>query len=177
MSYSLPRGDELYHERLRFRLIDFLLALEALPALGFLAMFFYQVYIGPIGNEPAPNFIYLLMFLLFLGVVWLLANMRYLDISLTPEALTVAFGRFRKSVPWRNVAAVEKMRGPTWIYGYGFHLGLTRGGWVLVYNILGHSALSLELSGGRIRRLVFSTAHPEEVMALVEGKIKRNDSI
>jgi len=173
MSYQLPRGDELYHERLRFRLIDFILVLEALLALAFLGMFFYQVYIGPIGDDPPPDFFYLLMFFIFLGVVWLLANMRYLDISLTPETITVALGRFKKSVPWQNVAAVEKMRGPTWIYGYGFHLGLTRGGWVLVYNVLGHSALSLELTGGRIRRLVFSTAHPDEVLAIIESQIKR----
>ena len=171
MSYSIPRGDELYHERLHFRLMDFIVALEALLALAFLGMFLYQVYIGPIGNDPAPEFFFLLMFLFMLGIVWLLASMRYLDISLTPEAITVAFGRFRKSVPWHSVASMERIRGSAWVYGYGLHLGLTRGGWVLVYNVINRPALSLDLVGGRIRRLVFSTAHPEEVLVIAERQM------
>jgi len=164
--------EELYYEKLGSFWGKLAVALFFGVSLVFIILFFYQRTYGPVGDSPAPDWFYIMMFCICLPLGILVINFYSLTISVTTEGITAAYGLFRHHVPWDNVAGYELDRGSALRQygGYGIRFGWRKGGAVLVYNTMRSSLIVLELrTGGSYRYFGFSTKHPDEVMALIEG--------
>ena len=55
--------DEIYREKISFPVMKLVAAVMVAFALLFLGLFLYQLLVGPIGENPAPNWYFLVMFL------------------------------------------------------------------------------------------------------------------
>lgn len=157
--------DEIYRETVPFTIVKWILAMEIGIAVSFLALFIYQL-------PEGLSWFYLGMFLLFVGVTVLIANLTRLTISITPQHITVAYGRISYSISWDNVEGFAPTSGPGIRYGgWGIRMTRVKGKWVLVYNVIASPGVVLELKSGRFRRFVFSTRHPDEVLNIVKQQI------
>ena len=166
------KADEIYHETIPFPLMRVLVITETLFAAAFLSLFIYQVTAGPIGDSPAPDWFYLLMMAIFVGVIALLTNFTRLTVSITPDAITLAYGRIKYSIPWQRIEGCRQDKNPGITYGgWGIRMAKVGGKWVLVYNVIKVPAIVLELKEGRFSQFVFSTKRPEEVMNIIQQQI------
>jgi hypothetical protein len=165
-------GDEIYREKIAFTVGKLVVVLMICLAALFLALFLYQLSVHPIGENPAPNWYYLVMFLVFSGVSVLIVNFRELTVSATAQAITVAYGRIKYTITWDNVkdCYLDEKAGIAY-GGWGIRIGTARGKSVLVYNVIGSPRVVLELNKGRYSQFAFSTRHPEAVMGMVQEQI------
>jgi hypothetical protein len=144
--------------------------------LGFISAVFlfaalYQVLIGPIGENPAPNGFYILMALLFLALAITFSTLR---ITLSPRSIVVGFGIIKRTIPWELIERCYVDEVTSLRYGgWGIRIGWVRGKWRLVYNIIGAPRVVLTLKRGRFKEFVFSTRHPDEVVRIVRQRIGR----
>lgn len=161
--------DEFYREKIPF-LVGKLVAviMVGLTAL-FLGLFLYQLLQSPLGDHPAPNWYYLVMFLVFLVVSVLVVNFRELTVCATSQAITIAYGRIKYTIAWDNVKGYYLDTNTGLAYGgWGIRVGFARGKSVLVYNVIGYPRVVLELNKGRFAQFAFSTRQPEEIMDVVQ---------
>ena len=138
-------------------------------SLGSFAVFFYQLFIGPVGEDPAPTWFWGLMGAVFLGTFWLVKGLTRLVIELTNEHLTVRFGILRSRIPWERVVEAREVGRPVLSYwGVGLRFVRVGGRWVLAY-VPGSRAkrVAVTLRGGVIRELVFATRDPGEVLKVI----------
>ncbi len=166
--------NEIYREEIPFPLGRVMVwVMTGITAL-MLYFFIYQTTTGhPVGDKPAPDWVYLVMMVVFAGVTVLMANFTRLTISMTPDAVTIAFERIKYKIPWHNVAGSYQDKNPGIVYGgWGIRSGRAKGKSVLVYNIIGPKRVVLELKQGRFKQFAFSTRHPEEVMAVIQQQIE-----
>jgi len=160
------QGDNLYEEKIssKWWMTSILTAFTA----GFLFILVYQILVGPIGTRPAPNWFFLLMFLLFLGVV---INFSRLSIRITYLSVKVSYGIFRHIITWENVEDCYLDEASTISYGgWGIRIGRVQGRWRLVYNVIGAPRVVLSLKKGKFKEFVFSTEKPEEVMNIIRQR-------
>ena len=135
----------------------------------FLFLLFYQILIGPIGTNPAPNWFFLFMFLLFLGVM---INFSRLTIRMTPRYISVGYGIIKHSILWENVEDCYLDKASTIRYGgWGIRIAKVKGKWRLVYNVVGGPRIVLSLKRCRFKEFVFSTKNPEEVIKIAKERI------
>ncbi len=157
--------DELYQETVPFTLIKWILAMEIAITVLFLYLFVSQLPAG-------LSWLYLGMFLLFLGVTALIANFRKLVISISSQSITVAYGRIKYSIPWDRIEGAYLDRGSGIRYGgWGIRMTKVDGRWLLVYNVIGSPLVVLELKSGRFGQFIFSSRHPEEVLNIIKQQI------
>ena len=131
--------------------------------------FVYQIFIGPIGTRPAPNWVFLVMSLLFLGIA---INFSRLRIRIAPESMIVGYGILKYAIRRENIEDCYLDKASATRYrGWGIRLGRVGGEWKLVYNIIRGPQLVLLLKKGRFKKLVFSTKNPEKVMMLIKRGI------
>lgn len=155
--------DNLYEEKIcsKWWMTSILSAFTA----GFLFVLVYQILVGPIGSCPAPNWFFLLMFLLFLGVV---INFSRLNIRITHLFVKVSYGIFKHIIPWENVENCYLDEASIIRYGgWGIRIGRVKGKCRLVYNVIGAPRIVLSLKKGKFKEFVFSTEKPEEVMNII----------
>jgi hypothetical protein len=135
----------------------------------FLFLLFYQILAGPIGTNPAPNWFFLFMFLLFLGVM---INFSRLTIRITPRYISVGYGIIKHSILWENVGDCYLDEASTIRYGgWGIRIAKIKGKWRLVYNVIGSPRIVLSLKRSRFKEFVFSTKNPEEVIKIAKERI------
>jgi hypothetical protein len=135
----------------------------------FLFLLFYQILVGPIGANPAPNWFFLFMFLLFLGVM---INFSRLTIRMTPRYISVGYGIIKHSILWENVEDCYLDEASTIRYGgWGIRIAKVKGKWRLGYNVVGGPRIVLSLRRGRFKEFVFSTKNPEEVIKIAKEQI------
>ncbi len=141
---------------------------------GCAAMFFYQLFVGPLGEDPVPTWFWGLFALIALGAIFLLKNLTRLVVELTDEHLIVGFGTTRSKVSWDRVVVREEGRSVLAYWDIGLRLVRIKGRWVKAY-VPGVRAkrVVVELRGGRIRELVFATRDPDGVIELIGSRIKR----
>jgi len=164
--------DEIYREKIPFLVGKLVLIVIVCLAALFLGLFLYQLLAHQVGDRPAPNWYYLVMFLVFLGVSVLLVNFSELTIMATSQAITIAYGKIKYTIAWENVKGYYLDTDPGIAYGgWGIRLGIARGKSVLVYNVIGYPRIVLELNKGRYAQFAFSTRQPEVVMDIVEKQI------
>ncbi len=165
-------ADEIYQETVPF-LVGKLVAVLMI-ALSILFLFIYQLATDPVGNRPAPDWLYLAMFVLFAGISYLVTGLRKLTISITSQVITVAFGIFKYTISWDNVEGCYLDKNPGIAYGgWGVRIGRTKGKSVLVYSVISSPRVILELRQGRFGQFAFSTKHPDDVMAIAQQQIRK----
>lgn len=91
------QADTIYEEKVFSPLTAGLLGVFSAASLFVLI---YQALVGPLGDRPAPQWVLLVMFLLFL---WLTMTFSRLSISMDPRGITVSFGAIRKHIVWSSV--------------------------------------------------------------------------
>jgi len=163
------QADEIYHETVPFTFIKYIIFLEAAMAAVFLVLFFLQTFGGPIGERPAPDWVLLILFALFVGIAVLLYSIRKMNIGITPQAVNIYFGIFSRTIPYESIDSIHADSGPAIKYGgWGVRIFRDKKGWVLAYNTFGRPRVVLGLRRGRYGRFVFSTRNPDEIISIVE---------
>ncbi|MFP3871621.1 MAG: hypothetical protein ACOC55_05345 [Candidatus Natronoplasma sp.] len=132
----------------------------------FLGLSSYQLFIAPIGTDPAPDWFWLIMFLLFLGIT---VNFSRLKISIDSAGITIGFGILKNKVPWTMVEECYlDETSSIWYGGWGMRISRVNGKWRKVYNIIGGPRVVISLDQGWIREIAFSTSNPEEVRHVIK---------
>lgn len=164
---------EIYKEMIPFALMKLVLGVFIACTLLFLVLLVYQVLVGPVGDNPAPDWVYLLMFLWFAGLTALLRNFNKLAIEITTQSINVGFGVFKRVIPWDNIKGsyLDEASAISSYGGWGIRMAKVKGKWRLVYNVIGCPAVVLELEKGRFREFVFSTKNPDGVMETARQQI------
>lgn len=161
--------EALYQEKLTSKWITIIFLFFALLFLFFII---YQAFIGPLGNNPAPNWALAIMFLIFL---FLTVNFLRLTIQITPQHLVAGYGIFKHKISWDNVESVYPDKSPvlTNYGGWGIRFGKVGGKWRLVYNIPESDRIVMSLKDGKFREFVFSTKNSQEVITLIKEQIDK----
>ena len=91
----------------------------------FLFLLLYQILAGPIGTNPASNWFFLFMFLLFLGVM---INFSRLTIRMTPNYIFIVYGIIKHSILWEDVDDCYLDEASTIKYGgWGIRIAKVKG--------------------------------------------------
>ena len=169
------QAPEIYEETIPFPLMKVVLGVFIACTLLFLGLFVYQGFVGQVGSNPAPNWVYLIMFLWFAGFSALVRNFNKLAINITTQSITVGFGAFKRVTPWENVRGcyLHQASAIGSYGGWGIRMGKVKGKWTLVYNVIGCPAIVLELEEGRFKEFVFSTRNPDGVMQTARQQIRK----
>ncbi len=164
---------EIYKETIPFALMKLVLGVFIACTLLFLGLFAYQVLVGPVGDNPALDWVYLLMCLLFAGFTALIRNFNKLAIEITTQSINVGFGIFKRVIPWDNINScyLDDASAIGSYGGWGIRMAKVKGKWRLVYNVIGCPTVVLELEKGRFREFVFSTKNPDGVMETARQQI------
>ena len=165
------RAGEIYHEEIGFIWGWIANILFFGMTVLFLVLYFVQITSGPIGENPAPDWLLLLYPLFFLIIGIFMVNFIKLTISADASGITAAYGRFRYFVAWDNIESVELDPGPAILHygGWGIRFAWRSGGSVIVYNTANAALLLMKLKRGKRAYFGFSTRHPEEVKALINS--------
>ena len=131
------------------------------------------------GDKPAPDWFYLMMCLFFVLMTFVIVNFSKLVIKATSKSLTVAYGMFKRVIPWEDIADCYPDEVSVFGHygGYGIRIGRVNGKTRLVYNVLGGERVVLGLKKGRFNEFVFSTNNPDAVMDVIKGRIKSASSV
>jgi len=164
---------EIYEEIVPFTLMKLVLGVFIACALLFLVLFVYQALVKPVGANPAPDWVYLLMFLWFAGLTALIRNFNKLAIKVSTQSITVGFGIFKRVISWDDIHGcyVDDASAFGSYGGWGIRMAKVKGKWRLVYNVIGSPTVVLELDKGRFREFVFFTKNPERVMEVARQQI------
>jgi len=166
----------LYREEIEVPWARWLIGLFGLFILGFASALFYQLFIGPIGENPAPTWFWGLMALSQLVPLLLVRSFTRLKTEITDRYITVGFGAIRRTIPWDRVAEVRRDERSLLSYGgLGWRLSWSRrkGGWIMAFVVSRSPRVVLQLRGGRLRELVFSTRQPNAVCRLIAEQLGR----
>lgn len=156
----------IYTEKLRSSITTFLFVDLALI---FLLLFGWRV--TTVGWKFAPGLF------LFLGVFFLfyVFNYRTLRIQISEEALVLKFGLVRWRTSLANIRECALDDPPLWIKygGAGVHFAMVQGLYRAFFNFLeGPRILVIfKEKQGLVQALSFSTRQPDQVLALLEGRI------
>jgi hypothetical protein len=159
-------GKPIYTEKLRSSLttvlfIDLFLIFLVLSGLRF----------GVVGWKFS-SILFLFLSAFFLLYVF---NYRTLRIQISEEELVLRFGLVRWRTPLSNIQSCALDESPWWIKygGAGVHFAMVKGLYRAYFNFLEGPRIFLTFKHkqGLVRALVFSTAHPVQVLELLHGRI------
>ena len=169
--------DEIYSENIPFKFMKYMALGEGLIGVAFVALFFLHLN-GTLGIEDElPYFFFPLMAAIMLGVAVLLYSLTRLKLGITTEVIRASFGFIKFEVSISNIAKVSTDEGSSLKYGgWGVRLAMGRSGWMLAYTSIGFRRVVLELKEHKYKYFIFSTAHPEEVVDVINQQIKRGSS-
>jgi len=163
------QADEIYHEEVPFTFIKYIIFVEAALAAVFLVLFFAQLSGGTVGDNTAPDWVFIILFALFAGIIALLFSIRKMTIGITSQAVHIYFGIFSRTIPFESIESIHTDSGPGIKYGgWGVRIFRDTKGWVLAYNAFGRPRIVLGLRRGRYGRFVFSTRNPDEIITIVK---------
>ena len=151
----------VYFERILFR--------EMIIALGLIAgwLAISVIWGGGAIFPPTPFHAFLILLL-----VAILVNFSRLTIRMSPENITVGYGRITRQIPWENIESCYLDETSAIFYGgVGIRFARIRGKWRLVYNIIATPRVVLSLKAGRFQEFVFSTKNPDEVLSIINDRI------
>jgi hypothetical protein len=158
-------GEEyLYEERIiaKWLLLIFVALLS-------LMLFFplYQMIIGPLGDEPAPNWFYLLLFLVFFVLA---INFYGISIKISHQYISVNYGLFKKVYQFDNIEAIRVDDTTAIKYGgAGIRVAKIKGKRTLIFNVIGGPRIVLALKEGRFQEFVFSTRNPDRLIETIKN--------
>ena len=102
-------------------------------SLFFLFLILYQVYIGPLGNNPAPNWVLTIIFLVFLFLSY---NFIRLINQITPEFLIISYGIIKHKIVLDTIEDIKLNESSFLKYGgWGIRFGNLKGKdtWLTLY--------------------------------------------
>ncbi len=148
------------------------IVIMSIVVLGLLAALIYQLVVGPLGTQPAPDALLVGMILFFvaLGI-----NFSTLSIKVRVDGITVGYGIIRHHLDWGNIVGCRPDEFSAARYGgWGIRTAWAGGKRRLVFNIIGAPRVVVEKRTGKHHELVFSTRNPEAAMkAINEGLGRR----
>lgn len=163
---------DTYEESLPSTLIFLVLGIMVLLAAFFLALLGYQVAVGPVGADPAPNWYFAVMFLVFAGTSVLVYNLRRLDIRIDDRGVRVRFGVFRQEYAWGDIISAEADHASWFRYGgWGIRFTRVEGYWRRGYTVIDAPRVVLTVRRGYVRQFAFSTKRPEDVLRVIGKRI------
>jgi hypothetical protein len=163
--------DETYHEIIPFPAGKIITVLMAAISVVFIAIFVIQISGTSVGDNPASNWYYLVMGLLFIGVTVLVSNFRALTVSINKSSITASYGRISYRIALDNIEASFVDTNPGIIYGgWGIRMARIKGRSALIYNVIAKPRVVLTLRAGRFSQFAFSTRRPDEVIDLITRK-------
>ena len=165
------RPDEIYHEKVGFFWGWLGVGLSFVLTATMVILFISQQTHGPIGDNPAPDWVYAVMgaFSLVIGIIMI--NFSHLTVRVNPQGITAGYGPFRHFEPWDNIADAKRDESLALrsYGGWGIRFVYRNGGWVQVYNIIGTPTLLLKLKEGKKKYFGFSTKRPDEMAVLINN--------
>lgn len=169
-------ADEIYREAIPFPLTKVILGILSVFTALMLFLLIYQLAFGPVGNRPAPDWFYLLMFFFLGGITVLVSNFREMTTRITSQSITVGFGWLKKTIPWSSVEDCYPDDTSALSYGgWGIRVARVKGNWRRAYSVIGCSGVVLKLKEGRLREFVFSTEDPEGILRIAGQQIGKTD--
>jgi hypothetical protein len=165
---------EIYHEEIGFFWGWLATVVFFSLTILFLVLLYVQRTYGPVGENPAPDVLYIIMSAVFFIAGLLMLNLTRFTVSADARGITAGYGRFHYFVAWDNIESAEPDLRPALLAfgGWGIRLGWRNGGWMVVYNVMGAPLLCLKLKRGKSRYLGFSTRQPDEMMELIKSWAK-----
>ncbi len=156
----------IYRERVSSGWVILLLLL---PTLAFLMLFLYQLFVRPIGGNPAPNWFLILMFLLFAIVM---TNFRELRIEIEESGIKVGYGWIAYRIKWEEIEDIRLDETSNLRYGgYGIRIAKVNDRLRLVYNTIGTPRVVVKKRSGRFKDFVFSTRDPHKIIKIVKSRL------
>ncbi len=160
-------GSIIYEEKHIFWAI-FLIMLPLIAI--FLTILIYQILIGPLGTNPAPNWFLALMLSIFMLLGYGFSVYR---VTITTHAITAGFPFYFLRIPWEKVGDVDEMKGSIWKYGgYGIRIGKMNGKSVLLIVIPGASRILLKMHGWKRDYLVISIEDKDTAINYIRQEIE-----
>jgi len=156
----------IYEERLT---AWWMIGTFGLLSLVFLSLFFFQLVRGPVGQNPAPTWFFLLLVAVFsiFG-----CNFKRLVVRLTEKDIRVSYGVLSRKVPYGSVAKCYSSRTYTVRYGgWGIRIWRAKGGWKLGYSVVGAPLVVIELKSGMYKEFLFSSRDSIRVMEIINRYI------
>jgi hypothetical protein len=166
------KTDTVYEEKLTSK---WMIGTFGMLGAGFLILLVAQIIGGPLGSNPAPDWFFLIMFLLFGGLTF---NFRRMVTRITAGGVTVSYGIARRTIPIGNIVECYTDRALAIKYGgWGIRLWRGKGKWKLVYSVVGSPLVVLSLRKGRIGQFLFSTRNCDQVVKIINEYIAANKSV
>lgn len=162
------RGKISYKEEISSKWITNVISIIPLV---FLALFLYQIFVGPIGENPAPTWFFLATFLILFVLI---INFYKLVITITSKSILVRYGIFKRVIPFENIKKCY-LDNASWFFygGWGIRITIFKGKWRLAYITPGSGRVVITLKKGGFREFVFSSKDPVKVIEVI-GKQSRN---
>ena len=146
-------------------------------SITFIVLLMIQISGTPIGDNPPPDWMYLILIVVFLLVTWLVYNFRALTIGINENTITASYGRISYSIALDNIEAATIDTNPGILYGgWGIRMARIKGESALIYNVISKPRVVLKLRNGRFKQFAFSTKKPEEVIRLIHASSDRKSS-
>ncbi len=167
----------VHREEIPVKLTTWLLVLFGLLACRFAYVLLYQLFIVPIGDRLAPDWFWGLMTAIYVAMFFVLRSFRRLTLEITETYISVGFGPFRRTISWERIAGVRRDgRSPLAYGGIGLRVARRRGGRIMAFVDFRNPRIVLELRGGKLQELVFSTRNPERVQRIIEERLGKFSS-
>lgn len=155
-------SNTLYEEKIASKWTTILFAFVTV---FFMFMMFYQIFVGPLGEYPAPTWVLIVLVIIFLFLTF---NFRAMTIELTPEFLSTGFGVVKHRIPWEDIERSWEDESPVWTYGgWGIRFEKSHGKRRLAYTVPQTPRVALSLKRGRFQEFIFSTRKPGELIGLI----------
>ncbi len=143
-------------------------------AIVFIVLLIVQIFMGPVGSRPAPNWVLVLFVVVFLFLS--IAFWRY-SVMLTSDYLKVGFPLYHVRIPWEDICSAEKAKKIPAYVGYGIRLIKYNGSWIRAFNMPRMEKLLLEVRGRKYFLLLISVKNSERVISYIrqKGEISRKN--
>jgi Family of unknown function (DUF6141) len=173
--YGAPAPSARFREAQHFTQWWLWIIVLGVAALAWWA-FIQQIFVGkPIGDNPAPDWAVVLIWVVFgLGLPFMFETLT-LVVEVMPDAVRVRFRPFTKRIiPISSISHVEA-RQYNALKEYG---GWGIKGWSakkMAYNVKGHWGVELTLGGDR--KVLLGTQRPQELAAAIEPLLNKGAAV
>jgi hypothetical protein len=161
----LNSGAIIYEEKKSSRFLIGVLLIAG--ALCFFAFIYQSILkLGKIGNNPAPSWVYLILFVFFAICLLIFKSIR---IQIKTDEIIIGFNNFFfQRIKFKDIEKIEiddKSYG-----GSGLRIRLIKGKFRITYNA-GQPRLVISIKNKR-KEIAFSTDNPDQVTEIVKSKIE-----
>ena len=163
----MTEGNVKYEERVVFWSILIILAAAAVI---FLFIFIYQALIGPVGTNPAPQWLILTLIIIF---ILLCCLFRSYNLVITENSLIAGYPVYHIHLLWKNIVSAEEEKRSMLRYGgYGIRTGKIKGEKALVLSLPRMKYIRLKLRNSKWGYVIVSTKNIESALNYIRQEIE-----